>query len=75
MVRQFVEEHTSPGPQDPYFGDGQGGQEVGQATNTGGAQPRTERDTAARSRGNGTRIEHLAGDRELGLVQQASATR
>jgi hypothetical protein len=52
--------HVSVGSQNLNFGDGQGGQEVGQATDTDGAQPRAERDAAAGPRGDGTRIEDFA---------------
>lgn len=75
MVREVVEEHPGVGSQNLDFSDGQGWQKVGQATDTGGAQPRAERDAAAGPRGDGTRIEDLSSDRELGLAQQASATR
>ncbi|MGH3886629.1 MAG: hypothetical protein ACRDSZ_08665 [Pseudonocardiaceae bacterium] len=75
MVREAVEELTGVESQNLNFGDGQGWQKVGQATDTGGAQPRAERDAAADPRGNGTRIEDFSSDQEFGLAQQASATR
>jgi hypothetical protein len=75
MRRELVEEHTGLGPQNLHFGDGQGGQKVSQTPDTGSTQPRTERDAAAGPRGDGTRIEDFACDREFGLAQEASATR
>lgn len=75
MGREVIEEHTGVGSQNLDFGDGQGWQKVGQATDTGGAQPRAERDAAAGPCGDGTRIEDFSSDREFGLAQQASATR
>ena len=75
MVHEVVEEPTGLASQNLGFGDGQGWQKVGQATDTGGAQPRAERDAAADPRSDGTRIEDFSSDREFGLAQQASATR
>ncbi len=75
MGREVVEEHTGIGSQNLDFGEGQGGQKVGQATDTSGPQPRAERDAATGPRGDGTRIEDFACNREFGLAQQASATR
>jgi hypothetical protein len=75
MSRQVVEECTGVGSQNLDFGDGQRWQIIGQAVDTGGTQPRAERDTAAGPRGDGTRIEDFACDRDFRLAQQASATR
>jgi hypothetical protein len=75
MGRELIEERTGLGSQNLDFGEGQGWQKVGQTADTGGAQPRAERDTAAGPRGDGTRIEDFPADREFGLAQQASATR
>jgi len=75
MDREVVKEHTGIGSQNLDFGDCQGRQKVSQATDTSRTQPRAERDTAAGPRGDGTRIEDFASDREFGLAQRASTTR
>jgi hypothetical protein len=75
MVREVTEEHPGVGSQNRDFSDGQGWQKVGQATNTGGTQPRAERDAAADPCCDGTRIKDLSSDREFWLAQQASPTR
>lgn len=75
MSREVIEECASVGSQNLDFGDGQRWQIIGQAVDTGGAQPGAERDAAAGPRSDGTRIEDFACDRDFGLAQQASATR
>lgn len=75
MSREVLEEDTGVGSQNLDFGEGQGWQKVGQAMDTGRAQPRAERDAAAGPRGDGTRVEDFACDREFGLAQRVSATR
>ncbi|MGH3829772.1 MAG: hypothetical protein ACRDRS_04855 [Pseudonocardiaceae bacterium] len=75
MVRKVIKEHTGVGSQDPDFGDGQEWQKVGQAMDTGSAEPRAERDAAAGPCGGGTRVEDFSRDREFGLAQRESARR
>ncbi len=66
MSREVVEECAGVRSQNLDFGDGQRWQIIGQAVDTGGAQPGAERDAAAGPRGDGTRIEDFACDRVTG---------
>lgn len=70
MGRQFVKKRTGVGAQNLDFDQGQGGQEVGQAPDTGGAQPRAKRDAAASPRG-GTGVEDFTANGKFGLVLSA----
>jgi hypothetical protein len=75
VYREVVEEHGGVRSQNLNFGDGQGWHKVGEATDTGGTQPRAERDTTAGPRGDSACIEDFSPDRQLKLAQQASAIR